>query len=262
MKLAGIDGRAAFVTGAGGGIGEAVARELAQAGARVAVTDVNGQGAERVAASIVEAGGVARAWACDVSTTPRVEEVVAEAEAALGPIELLTNVAGIFASKPLLDLTDDDLERLLAVNTRGVLACLRAVGRRMAARGRGAIVTVASQSSQVVRFEQAAYGASKAAATYLTKALGLELAKKGIRCNVVHPGVTETPLATKLWASGASSKAAHLDGNAGRYRIGVPLGKVAQPDEIARVVVFLLSEAASHVTMQDLLVDGGQTLGA
>ena len=260
MTGLGIESKVAFVTGAGGGIGEAVARALASCGAIVAATDLVGANVERVAASIVEGGAKARGLACDVSSTAAVEATVADVEATLGPIEILVNVAGIFATSSVLALSDAELERIMGVNTRGVLACLRAVGRTMATRGRGAIVTVASQSSQIIRVDQGAYGASKAAASYLTKCLGLELANSGIRCNVVHPGVTETPLATAVWTSGTSSKAVHLTGNLERYRVGVPLGKVAQPEDVANAVVFLASDLASHITMQDLLVDGGQTL--
>src|SRR4051812_42804715 len=114
MGLPGIDGKNAFVTGAGGGIGEAVARALAAAGASVAVTDVDGARAESVAESIVAGGGRARAWACDVASTARVEEVVAEAEAALGELGLLANVAGIFRTAPLLTLTDELFEQIFA----------------------------------------------------------------------------------------------------------------------------------------------------
>ncbi len=260
MELSGISGKAVFVTGAGGGIGEAVARAFAASGAHVAVTDVNAEGAASVAASIRQAGGKAHGFGCDVSKTANVEEVVAAAESELGPIEILASVAGIFATSPVLDMTDELFDKILSVNTRGPLACMRAIGRGMVARGRGCIVTVASQSSQIVRVDQGAYGASKAAVTYLTKCLGLELARQGIRCNVVHPGVTETPLAKKLWDAGSSSKEIHLTGNLARYRVGVPLGKVAQPEDVASAVLFLASDQASHITMQDLLVDGGQTL--
>jgi 2,3-dihydro-2,3-dihydroxybenzoate dehydrogenase len=254
--------RVALVTGAGGGIGEAVSRQLASAGATVVVTDANAESARAVAESIGAAGGRAHGFALDVSDRARVEALVAQVEQEIGPIEVLVNVAGIFTTARLVDTTDEAYDRIMGVNAGGVFACLRAVGRRMIPRGRGAVVTVASQSCKVVRVDQAAYGASKAAAEYLTKCLGLELAEHGIRCNVVHPGVTETPLARKLWASGASSKDAHLTGNLARYRIGVPLRKVGQPDDVAAAVVFLASDAASHITMQDILVDGGQTLAA
>jgi 2,3-dihydro-2,3-dihydroxybenzoate dehydrogenase len=130
-------------------------------------------------------------------------------------------------------------------------------GRRMKARGRGSIVTVGSQSAKVVRLDQGAYGASKAAVTYLTKALGLELAPFGVRCNVVHPGVTETPLAAKIWATGKGSKDLHVTGDLQRYRPGIPLGKVAAAREVAEVVAFVASDAASHVTMTEIVVDGG-----
>jgi len=251
-------GRTAMVTGAAGGIGAAVARRLAACGARVAVTDIASP--DEVVASI-EAAHPAQAagFELDVADGPAVERVVERIEAELGPIDVLVNVAGVFMPARLTEMPDDDWSRVFDINVRGVFHCLRAVARRMTPRRRGSIVTVASQSAKIVRIEQSAYGASKAAAEYMTKCLGLELAPYGIRCNVVHPGVTETPLSKKIWDAGGS-RSIHLDGSLERYRIGVPLGKIAMPEEVANVVVFLASDEASHVTMADVLVDGGQTL--
>lgn len=249
-------GRVALVTGGGSGIGEATAKRLAAEGANVAVTDVHAANAERVAATV---GDRVRAWALDVSDASAVERVVDEVENALGPVQILAHVAGIFRSSPLLTTTDEDWERLFSVNARGVFNVLRATGRKMAARREGTIVTVASQSSKVVRLDQGAYGASKAAASYMTKCLGLELAREGIRCNVVHPGVTDTPLARTLWDAGKGSMEAHVDGELRRYRGPLPLGRVATPDDVAAVVAFLASDDSRHVTMEDVLVDGGST---
>jgi 2,3-dihydro-2,3-dihydroxybenzoate dehydrogenase len=254
------DGTVALVTGAGGGIGEAVAMELAAGGASVAVTDAAEALAMKVAQNIRDVGGSAVGWALDVTSSSEVHRVADAVEAELGPIDLLINVAGVFTSAPLLDLTDEQWEKMFAVNARGVFFCIRDVGRRMSGRGRGTVVTVVSQSSKVVRLGQSAYGASKAAATYVAKCFGLELARSGIRSNVVHPGVTDTPLARGLWNVGTGSAQGHVDGSLERYRIGVPLGKVGTPEEVAAAVVFLASPRASHITMSEIVVDGGATL--
>jgi 2,3-dihydro-2,3-dihydroxybenzoate dehydrogenase len=242
----GIAGRVAVVTGAAGGIGAAVARELSSCGAKVALADVSYDGT----------GG----WALDVTDARAVERTFDDIEATLGPIDVLVHAAGIFRPNRLLDAPDDEVDATWTVNVRGTLHCLRAAGRRMASRGRGAIVTVGSQSAAVVRVAQGAYGASKAALTYLTKALGLELAAAGVRCNVVHPGVTDTPLSRTIWSSGTGSAEGHVHGDLDRFRVGIPLGKVAIPEDVAGAVVFLVSEHASHVTMQEIVVDGGASL--
>jgi len=135
----------------------------------------------------------------------------------------------------------------------------RALGRRMAPRRRGAIVTVSSNAAGVPRHGMAAYAASKAAATMFTRCLGLELAPMGIRCNIVAPGSTMTAMQTGMW-SGATGAQQVITGSPGTFKAGIPLGKIAEPEEIADAVVFLLSDRASHITMADLYVDGGATL--
>jgi 2,3-dihydro-2,3-dihydroxybenzoate dehydrogenase len=261
MELTGIRGRVAFVTGAGGGIGSACARALAAEGAIVAVTDLDPARAAEAAAAV---GGGARAYGLDVADAGAVDDAFGRVARELGPVDILVNVAGVFLERPALELSLADWDRLFAVNARGVFACCRAAAAGMAARGRGAIVTVASQSAKVVRPGQAAYGASKCAAAYATKCFGLELAARGVRCNVVYPGVTDTPLARAVWASTpggpAARVAAHLGGDPARYRAPLPLGKIASPDDVAGAVAFLASDRAGHITLADLVVDGGSAL--
>jgi 2,3-dihydro-2,3-dihydroxybenzoate dehydrogenase len=256
----GLDGRIAIVTGAAGGIGAAVARRLAHLGARVVLSDLNAEEVSRRAEELRSEGKYARSYPLDIARAEQVESVVARVEEEIGPIDLLVHAAAIFASAPLLDLDPACWERIFTVNVKGTFFCLRAVGKRMAQRKRGAVVMIGSQSAKVIRPDQSAYGSSKAAGSYMTKCLGLELAASGVRCNVVHPGVTETPMARALWDSGASSKRFHLDGSLPRFRIGVPIGKVAEAEEVANAAVFLASDLASHITMADIVVDGGQLL--
>jgi 2,3-dihydro-2,3-dihydroxybenzoate dehydrogenase len=243
------------VTGAGRGIGAAVATALSTLGARVAVTDVDG--ADAVAATLPGARG----YRLDVRDAAAVEAVVAAVEDDLGPVDIAVSVAGILRPATVLATSDDDWRDTFGVNTDGVFHVLRATGRRMAGRGRGSIVTVASNAAGIPRTGMAAYAASKAAAVMLTRCLGLELGRHGVRCNVVAPGSTDTAMQRALWTSEADVDtviAGSLDG----YRTGIPLGRIADPADVAEAVVFLASDRARHITMHDLYVDGGATLRA
>ena len=260
MTYDGIAGRVALVTGAASGIGEAIAHALGKEGALVAVTDRNGGGAIKSANHIIQRGGEAIPWTMDISVRSDVADTVARIEADMGPIDMLVNVAGLRAVSPLAEMDPDVWEEVFAVNARGTFLCLQAVIRGMIPRRRGAIVTIGSQGSTVVRQDRAAYGASKSAGDYTTKCLGLEVARYGIRCNVVHPGVTATPQSTANWKAGKGSAATHIDGDLAEFRVPIPLGKVAQPADTANMVLFLLSDQAAHITMADIRIDGGSTL--
>jgi 2,3-dihydro-2,3-dihydroxybenzoate dehydrogenase len=253
--MRGIEGKIALVTGGAGGIGAAVARRLVSEGAQVALLDVDASG---VRARGEELG--IPTYVADVTSESQVEAAFEALDEALGPVDALVHVAAIYQARSLLQTTSEAFGQMLAVNVKGAFHCLRAAARRMMDRRSGTIVTVASQSSKIVRFEQGEYGASKAASAYLTKALGLELAPHGIRCNVVHPGVTDTPMAQQYWNAGIGSKEAHVQGNLQRHRAGIPLRKVATSEEIAAVCAFLVSDDASHITMEDVLVDGGASM--
>ncbi|TVL89694.1 2,3-dihydro-2,3-dihydroxybenzoate dehydrogenase [Streptomyces sp. SAJ15] len=258
-------GRIALVTGAGQGIGEAVAHALATLGARVAATDRSPDGVAALAESWAKeraasgASGTITAYELDVADGAAVEATVETVERELGPVDTLVNVAGILRTAEAVELTDQDWADTFAVNTTGVFHTSRAVAARMAARRSGCIVTVGSNAAGVPRTGMAAYAASKAAATMFTKCLGLELARSGVRCNVVAPGSTDTPMQRQLWTGPQSSRRV-VDGDPASYRTGIPLGRLAQPQDIADAVVFLASDRARHITMQDLYVDGGATL--
>ncbi|MGW4651881.1 2,3-dihydro-2,3-dihydroxybenzoate dehydrogenase [Kitasatospora sp. NPDC004289] len=242
-----LDGRIALVTGAARGIGAAVARALADRGARVVATDINTPHDD--------------VTYLDVTDGAAVEAMVDRIERETGPISILVNVAGILRPAPVLELTDQDWAETFAVNTTGVFHTCRAVGRRMAARGSGSVVTVGSNAAGVPRTRMAAYAASKAAAAMFTKVLGLELARDGVRCNLVSPGSTYTEMQRQFWTDEQSERRV-LDGDPDNYRVGIPLGRIGAAEDVAEAVAFLVSDRARQITMHDLYVDGGATLRA
>ncbi|MYQ98249.1 MULTISPECIES: 2,3-dihydro-2,3-dihydroxybenzoate dehydrogenase [unclassified Streptomyces] len=256
-------GRLALVTGAARGIGAAVAEELAARGARVLATDVDGAA---VAALSARHEGRITGRVLDVTDAAAVEELVAEAERTLGPLDIVVNVAGVLRGAAVVDLDDADWAAVFAVNTDGVFHVCRAAARRMTERRRGSIVTVASNAAGVPRAGMAAYAASKAAAVMFTKCLGLEVAPYGVRCNTVCPGSTDTDMQRAMWdrAPGGpdSGRRAVIEGDLAAYRTGIPLGRIAEPSDIADAVAFLASDRARHITLHDLYVDGGATLRA
>jgi len=257
--LDGLDGRVAVVTGAAQGIGAAVATAIVQLGGSVAAVDVNTMGVERLADKLTADGHRAAAYPADIRDTAAVERTVARVERDLGPIDILVNVAGILRTGPVLDLTDEDWAAVFDVNTAGVFRVCRAVARRMVGRGSGTIVTVSSNAAGVPRTRMAAYASAKAATSHFTRCLGLELAAHGIRCNVVAPGSTDTEMQRSLWTDGVDADAV-VRGSLEQHRIGIPLGRLAQPGDIADTVAFLASDRARHITMQEIYVDGGAAL--
>jgi 2,3-dihydro-2,3-dihydroxybenzoate dehydrogenase len=255
----GLAGRTALVTGAARGIGAAVTRALAVQGARVVGADLDLPGVRRLAEDLRRCGHDVHGRALDVRDTAAVEDLVGGVEDTIGPIDVLVNVAGILRTGAVLDLVDGAWQELFDVNLGGVVRCSRAAAGPMAARGRGAIVTVASNAAGVPRMQMAAYAASKAAAAHFTRCLGLELAGSGVRCNVVSPGSTDTTMLRMLGESPGAAEAT-VRGRPELFKTGIPLGRIAVPDDIAAAVLFLASDHARHITMQDLYVDGGAAL--
>ncbi|WP_433831157.1 2,3-dihydro-2,3-dihydroxybenzoate dehydrogenase [Actinoplanes sp. CA-015351] len=256
----GLSGRVAFVTGAAQGIGAAVATALAREGAVVAAADVGLDGLHDTVGKITADGAVARAYRLDVTRPGEADAVLDDVERDLGPVAVLVNVAGVLRTGPILEMTDADWRAVFAVNTDGVFAVSRAAGGRMARRGDGVIVTVTSNAAAVPRMHMGAYCASKAASTAFSKVLALELAGHGVRCNLVAPGSTDTPMLRSMFTDDYGPRSV-IDGAADRYRTGIPLGRIATAQDVADAVVFLASERARHITMQELLVDGGAALG-
>ena len=254
-------GKTALVTGAAGGIGAAVVRALAERGAAVAAVDRDEAALKPRVAALVLDGLNVEAFPADVTDSAQVAAAVDEVERRLGPIDHLVNAAGVLRLGPVRTFSDEDWAATFAVNATGVFQVSRAVVDRMIPRGSGAIVTVASNAAATPRSDMAAYAASKAAATMFTKSLGLEVAQYGIRCNLVAPGSTDTPMLSSMWHDESGPKGT-IEGRPDAFRVGIPLGKLALPTDVAAAVLFLLSEQAAHITLHDLTVDGGASLGA
>lgn len=256
-----MDKQIAIVTGAAGGIGVEVARVLAARGVAVAAVDLQEDRLRETVEKLAADGLPVTAFPADVSAPSEVDALVEKVEHDLGPVDFLVNAAGVLRLGLVDGYCYQDWATTFAVNATGVFLMSRAVVARMVPRGGGAIVTVASNAANTPRSEMAAYAASKAAATMFTKSLGLEVARHGIRCNVVAPGSTDTPMLTSMWTDD-SGRTGTVEGRPDAYRVGIPLGRIASAANIADAVDFLLSERASHITMHDLTVDGGAGLGA
>ncbi len=240
-----LQGRVALVTGAGSGIGAAVARRMAAEGAAVVAADVH---PERTAELAADLGPAVTPVGADVSEEEDVRRAVETAEA-LGGLEILVNVAGIGSTTAAPETPLDVWERVMAVNARGTFLCCKHAIPPMAARGRGAIVNVASVAGLVGLRNRAAYCASKGAVIALTRALALDHVGSGIRVNAVCPGTVDTPWVRRLVEEAGES----LDDLRGRQL----MRRLGTPDEVAEAVLYLAGERSSFVTGTALVIDGG-----
>jgi 2,3-dihydro-2,3-dihydroxybenzoate dehydrogenase len=236
---------------------------LAAAGARVVLADRSAEALEGMAGELEAKGQQALAVPTDLTDDSAVAALVERCVAEYGRIDALVNVAGIFRGAPILEYSVADYDLVFAVNTRAVFVLSQAVGRQMAQQRSGNIVTIASNAALVPRVQQSAYCASKAAVAHLMRCFGLELAQYGVRCNSVLPGAADTPMVQQLRATmkpGDVDEA--VQGSLEKFRNAIPLGRLASVEQIANAVLFLLSEQAAHITLQEIVVDGGGALGA
>ncbi len=241
--------RVSLVTGAGSGIGRAIAEKLAREGERVVVNDLREASAEEVVTGIREAGGEAAGAPGDVSDPEAVGRMVERAREAFGPVEVLVNNAGYGQQKLFVELTVEDFDRMIGVHLRGTFLCTSAVLPGMLAAGRGVIVNVASQLGQIGGVELSHYSAAKAGIIGLTKSLAREVSAQGVRVNAVAPGPINTELVLGLSEEWRRNKAAEL-----------PLGRFGEPWEVAETVAFLASEGAALYVGQTLGPNSGDVM--
>jgi 2-deoxy-D-gluconate 3-dehydrogenase len=252
-QLFDLQGKAAIVTGGAMGIGAAIGERLAEAGAAVLIADVNEEAARKTAARIGETGGQAVAFRADMRQVGDIRAMVAAAVERFGRLDVLVNNAGIFPFTPALEMTEEQWDRVLDVNLKGAFFAAQAAARALTAGGR--IVNIASIDGLHPTGYLAHYDASKGGMVMLTRSLALELGSRGIAVNAIAPGSINTP--------GAATTAA-LSGNSAIAMEGflkrIPLGRVGEPDDIAKVALFLASGAADYITGELIVVDGGYLL--
>lgn len=257
-----VEGRSIIVTGAGRGIGAAIAADLAAKGARVAVADLDRAGAEAVAADIAGRGGEARAFAVDVADRASMRALVDEVAAAFGRLDVMFNNAGISKTLNFMDTTEADFERIMRVNGLGVLIGTQEAARRMIAQGGGGkIVNTASIAGKQGYPLFAAYCASKFAVVALTQAAARALAEHGITVNCFAPGVVRTELWRQLDGEFMALGLTRTEGQAiDDFSASILAGRPSLPADIVGTTAFLASAASDYITGQTLMVDGGMVL--
>jgi len=250
--------RVAVVTGAGSGIGKATALALAREGARVAVVDVDGAAAKATADAVAELGPRSVALETDVGDLAAIDRMVQAAVAALGPIDILVNNAGVTRRAYIMDLTEQDWDRIMRVNAKGVFFCLQRVAREMIPRRSGCIINVASIAGKgYAGTSNAIYAASKGSVISLTRTAAQQLARHDINVNAICPGVTVTALSEANVAVRARDEGLSVEEMTRRRNALIPLGRANDPEDVAALAVFLASPAARNITGQSLNVDGG-----
>jgi NAD(P)-dependent dehydrogenase (short-subunit alcohol dehydrogenase family) len=260
-----LTGKTALVSGGASGIGRATARLLASEGARVFVTDRDAAGAERVSREIAEAGGMARPYALDVTVEVDWIHATSAAVDAWRHLDILVANAGISFAKPVIEMSLDEWRSVMAVNLDGVFLGVKHAARVMKSDRGGSIAVVSSASGVKAAANASAYCVSKAAVRMLAKTLALEMSKDSpiVRVNTVLPGAAQTPMwnqmeffQEQLRQLGSEEKVWQEWGKAS------PMGRVGQPEDVARAILFLVSDGASYVTGAEIAVDGGYSAGS
>jgi 2-hydroxycyclohexanecarboxyl-CoA dehydrogenase len=246
--MRGLAGKVVLVTGAGRGMGQAMAERLAAEGARVAVTDIDADSALAAAKALEGAAG----FRLDITDAAEVRARIDEITAALGPIDALVNNAGWDKLSPFLDTDEDLWDRIIDINLRGPIRMTKAVLPGMVERGQGRIVNISSDAGRVGSTGEAVYSACKAGIIGFTKTVAREVARHNITVNTVCPGPTATPLLQSM--VGEHEKLIES------LKRGIPLGRLGEPDDIASAVAFMVSDDASFITGQTLSVSGGLTM--
>lgn len=253
-----LSGRVAVVTGAGSGIGRTSAEVLAGAGATVWCADVRATQAEATATAIQSAGGVAVAYDIDVSDARAMTEMVEAVVARHDRLDVMCNIAGMMVDGKVLDLTEQDLDRIVSVNLKGVLWGCQAAGRVMVARGSGSIVNMSSTAALAPAPRIGAYAMTKAAVLQLTRTMAMEVGRRGVRVNAVAPGFVPTEMTSRYYRRADGTIDEELrEMVLAPMRKFAPLGRVGEPADIAYCVLYLASDASSFLTGQCLSPNGG-----
>jgi NAD(P)-dependent dehydrogenase (short-subunit alcohol dehydrogenase family) len=243
----GLKDRVCVVTGAGGGIGRAVALGMAEAGAAVVLLDRDEASCQATAEALRPTGARTLALACDIANPDSIA-AAERASRAIGPCDILVNNAGMLRAGSLATVALDEWNLLLSVNLTGYLLCVQAFGKAMIERGRGAIVHTASIAGSQAQAFSGAYSVSKAGVLMLSRQLAVEWGPHGVRSNVLSPGLVRTPMSESFYQA---------PGVAERRAAAIPIGRVGAPTDMANVVMFLASDRAGYVNGQEVIVDGG-----
>ena len=245
-----LNGRTAVVTGAGSGIGRAIAIRLAEDTAKIAIWDINGEGAAETVRMIEAAGGTAIALTVDCSDKAAIKAAADETRSKLGPVTILVNNAGIAPFTPFLETDDALFDKVIAINLRGPWLVTKECFPDMLAAGWGRVINITSSSVQSGSFGQGHYVSSKGGLVGMTKALALEFAASGVTVNMIPPGFIDTPML----------RGAPVDVDA--FTQTLPMKRIGQPEDIAAAAAYLASEEASYITGQTISTNGGRYMGS
>ena len=248
----------AIVTGAARGIGKGIALALAREGANVVVADIHAEQAAQAAEEIRKLGLNAIATQVDITQYNQVDRLVQSTVSRFGKIDILVNSAGVVSNVPVLDLTEEEWDRTIAVNLKGVFLCSKCAAQAMVKQRSGRIINISSLSGKVGAPGQAAYCASKHGVIGLTLVLAIDLAPYGITVNAICPGMNETEMMQAVIAQRAARRGQTVEEVRQGILVKTPLGRFGQPEDVAQVVLFFASPASAYVTGQAIDVDGGR----
>jgi NAD(P)-dependent dehydrogenase (short-subunit alcohol dehydrogenase family) len=252
-----VDGKVAAVTGGGSGIGRSIALRLARQGASVAVIDRDVAAGRGVVDEVRRLGAAAEIYGCDVSRAAEVEDAFALLEERFGGLHILVNSAGIGQVATIADTSEEDFDRLYEVNVKGVFLCTKAALPRLVGAGGGAVVNLASIAALIGVAERFAYSVTKGAVLALTRSVAVDYMSRGVRCNCICPARVHTPFVDNFVRENYPGREAEVMAELSRYQ---PMGRMARPDEVADLALYLCSDEAAFITGQALPLDGGVLL--